>query len=208
MRGRFAEGRSLIEQELSTARQLGLVLDIGAGFLRSAGSVSFMAGDIAEAERKLREGVVTLEQIGDTAHRVSVAADLALVLLAAQGREREVVELAEQHTPLMIEDDVDAVVRWDAARGLALGRLGRLDEAERLVRRAVDRAWATEYVDLRGLSQAALAEVLLRAGRRDGAAVALRQAVSVYEAKGNVVWATAARQTLERLEAGARSALA
>jgi hypothetical protein len=83
-----------------------------------------------------------------------------------------------------------------------------LDEAERLVRRAVDRAWATEYVDLRGLSQAALAEVLLRAGRRDGAAVALRQAVSVYEAKGNVVWATAARQTLERLEAGARSALA
>ncbi|HEX9236003.1 MAG TPA: adenylate/guanylate cyclase domain-containing protein, partial [Actinomycetota bacterium] len=176
---------------------------IGGGFLRSTGYLALLAGDLAEAEAALREGMETLERIGDSGHQVSVGADLALVILETVGREQEALALADAHEPLMIEDDVDAVVRWDAVRARALARLGDAAVAERLARRSVQRAWASDYVDLRGLSQEALAEVLRRSGRMDEAAAALRQAVAAYEAKGNLVSAAHARDVLEKMQATA-----
>jgi hypothetical protein len=131
---------------------------------------------------------------------VNVAADLALVMLEMDGREREVLALADTNVPLMIDDDVDAVVRWDAARARAMVRLGDAAEAERLARRSVERAWATEYSELRALSQVALAEVLQGSGRREEAAEALRKAVAVHEAKGDVVSAATTGQKLEDME--------
>jgi len=201
MRGRFSEARSILDEGTEVARQLGLVIDLGAGFQRSAGFVAVLAGDLQGAEAALRQGVETLQRIGDSGHQVSVAADLALVLLELGGRDREVLALADVHEPLMIEDDVDAVVRWDAARGRARARLGDAAEAEGLARRSVDRAWATDYSELRGLSQVALAEVLQGSGRPEEAAEALRKAVAVHEAKGNVISAAAIRQRLEDMEA-------
>ena len=106
----------------------------------------------------------------------------------------------------MIEDDVDAVVRWDAVRARAVARLGDTAEAERLARRSVERAWATDYEELRGLSQVALAEILQGSGRTEEAAAALRKAVAVYEAKGNVVSAGITRKKLGDLEAVAPKA--
>jgi hypothetical protein len=87
----------------------------------------------------------------------------------------------------------------------AMARRGQLDEAERLARRSVERASATDYEDLRSLAQEALAEVLTRAGRTKEAAQALRAAVAVHEAKGDVVSAEATRMRLAHLEAGAES---
>ena len=132
---------------------------------------------------------------------MSVAADLALVLLEEDGREHEVLALADTHEPLMIEEDVDAVVRWDAARARILCRFGDAAEAERLARRSVEWAWATDYQDLRTLSLVALAEVLAGSGRTEEAAESLNKAVAVHEAKGNVVSAAAVRQKLDDLEA-------
>jgi tetratricopeptide (TPR) repeat protein len=201
MRGRFSEARLLLDEGTEAARQLGLTMDLGAGFQRSAGVVARLSGDLQAAESALRQGLETLERIGDVGHRVSVAADLALVLLELDGREREALALADANTSLMIEDDVDAVVRWDAVRALYMARLGDDAEAERLARRSVDRAWATDYLDLRGLTQGALAEVLQASGRTEEAAEALRTAVAVHEAKGNVVSAATIRRKLEDLEA-------
>jgi class 3 adenylate cyclase/tetratricopeptide (TPR) repeat protein len=206
MRGRFPEARSLLDEGMEVARQLGLVMAVGSGYQRSAGQIAFLAGDMKMAEAALREGLETLERIGDIGHRVSVAADLALVLLEMDGREREVLALADVNARLMIEDDVDAVVRWDAARARALGRLGDAAEAERLARRSVDRAWATDYSGLRALSQIALAEVLLRSGRREEAAGALKKAIASHEAKGNVVSVAMIRTKLEAIEAVAPKA--
>jgi tetratricopeptide (TPR) repeat protein len=206
MRGRFSEARSLLDEGTEVARQLGLIMELGAGFQRSAGRVASFAGDLQAAEAALRQGLETLERIGDVGHGVSVAADLALVLLEMDGREREVLALADANAPLMIEDDVDAVVRWYAARARAVARLGDGAEAERLARRSVERALATDYEDLRGLSQVALAEILQRSGRTEEAAEALRKAVAVHEAKGNVVSAAAARQKLEEMQAVAPKA--
>jgi hypothetical protein len=63
------------------------------------------------------------------------------------------------------------------------------------------KTWATDYWELRASSQVALAEVLRGSGRTGEAAEALRKAVAVHEAKGNVVSAAATRQNLEDMEA-------
>jgi tetratricopeptide (TPR) repeat protein len=201
MRGRFVQARSILDEAMEVARQLGLITDLGAGFQRSAGYIDSMAGDLRSAETALREGLETLERIGDVGHGVSVAADLGLVLLEMDGHEQEVLALADETAPLIIEDDVDAVARWDAARARAVARIGDLAEAERLARRSVQRAWATDYVELRGISKVALAEVLQRASRMAEAADALREALSVYEAKGDVVSVAATRRKIEGIEA-------
>ncbi len=197
MQGRFAEARALVRAGTEVARQLAVVMELGAGFLRSAGRVAMLEGDLEAAESALREGVDTLERIGDAGHGVSVAADLALVLLETVGREQEALELAEANARLTIEEDVDAGVRWGAVRARALARQGEATEAERLARRAVDRAWSTDYEDLRTVSLVALAEVLQSTGRNDEATDALRRAMAVKEAKGDVVSAAAIRRKLE-----------
>ena len=101
----------------------------------------------------------------------------------------------------LIEDDVDAQVRWEVVKAHALVRLGERDEAERHALRAINIAWGTEYWNLRAISQEALAEVLRRTGRTNEAADALRKAIDVYEGKGTVVSAAAARKALAGLRA-------
>jgi class 3 adenylate cyclase/tetratricopeptide (TPR) repeat protein len=205
MRGRFDEARSILEAGTELARQLGLVTDLAAGFQRAAAWGAVLAGDLPGAEAELRDAMKTLERIGDTGHRVSVASDLALVLLESEGRESEVVALTDAMAPDVIEDDADAVIRWDVVRARTLARIGDAAEADRVARQAVERAWATDYAHLRALSQEALAEVAQRAGRIPAAVEALRLAIGAYEAKGNVVVAEDARGRLEDLTAGARN---
>ena len=78
-------------------------------------------------------------------------------------------------------------------------RRGELDEAEAVAREAVALAAEAEFVDLRGDSLLALAEVLRLAGRKGEAAEAMRQALALWEAKGNVVYAGATRALLAEL---------
>ena len=86
-----------------------------------------------------------------------------------------------------------------AGRAKLLARRGDLDEAEALAREAVALAAETEFVDLRGDSLLALAEVLRLAGRTDEAAEAMRQALALWEAKGNVIYAERTRALLAEL---------
>jgi class 3 adenylate cyclase/tetratricopeptide (TPR) repeat protein len=202
MRGHFPEAWSLLGEGMSIARELGLVLESAGGVQRAGGYVALLEDDLQRAEQELRSSVATLERIGDTGHLVSAAADLGLVMLETAGRESEALELARSMEAWLIEDDVDAQVRWAAVKARALARLGELDEAERLARHAVAVAWATEYSNLRAISLEALAEVLHRTGRTDEAAEALREVVAVYEGKGNVVSAATARKALTDLAAG------
>lgn len=200
MQGLGKEARACIAEGIELAHEMGLTMALGAGFQRSAGCVALYEGDLVGAEAALNDGIDRLTRIGDIGHLVSVAADLALVLLESPGREREVIELADIHAGTVIEDDVDAVVRWDAARARALVRLGEVDEAERLARGSVERAERTDYVELRGISRNALAEVLERTGRLDEARRQLEKMVSGYKAKGNSILAAAGRRKIETLE--------
>ena len=201
MRGRFDDARRYMEESITTARELGMEVSLAAGSLRANAYVESLAGDLASAERDLRQSVETLVRIHDAGHLASIAPDLALVVLATEGREDEAIRIIELGEANMIEDDVDAQVRARSARARYLARVGEAGEAERFARDAMSRAWATDYANLRALSVEALADVLHRAGRVDEAAEALARAADVQEAKGNIVAAEADRRLLEERRA-------
>jgi tetratricopeptide (TPR) repeat protein len=205
MRGRFSEARALLSEAKEASRELGMETELASGLLRNSAEVEVLAGDLAAAETELRQAVEILERIGDFGHLASVAPDLAFVVLAAEGREREALEIIDLGAANMLEDDVDAQVRARAARAVALGRLGDVGGAERLARDAVKRGWATDYPALRAISLEALAEVFHGAGRDDEAEAALEKAIAVHDAKGNIPAAETDRRLLaERRAATAR----
>jgi tetratricopeptide (TPR) repeat protein len=205
VRGRFPEARALLAEGTELARQLGLTVEMAAGFQRDAAWIALLEDDPQGSEDALRRAFESLERIGDTGHLASVAPDLALTLMQSAGREAEALAITEATEAWLIKDDVDAQVRWAAAKARALIRLDQPDEAEILARQAVSLAWATDYWNLRGLSQEALAEVLVRTGRTNEAVGALRRAIDVYAAKGNVMSAAAARGALAEVGAGAKT---
>jgi tetratricopeptide (TPR) repeat protein len=129
IRGNFPEARSLLTKGSDIARELGLTVELAAGFQRTAGYVALLAGDLLSAEDELRAAVATLERIGDTGHLASAAPDLAIVLLESPGRESEALELLVANEARLIEDDVDAQVRSMTAKSRALVRLGEATEA-------------------------------------------------------------------------------
>jgi tetratricopeptide (TPR) repeat protein len=81
-------------------------------------------------------------------------------------------------------------------RAKALARLGRFEEAERLAREAVAILADTDYVNAHADTVADLGEVLLHAGRPSDAVTAVREAIHLYELKGNVASAGALRGRL------------
>ena len=88
-----------------------------------------------------------------------------------------------------------------AAIGPALGvsarvraRHGDFDEAVRLGREAVASFDGTDFIDQEATAHADLADVLRRAGRAEEAAHELRRALELYERKGHLVGAEAARR--------------
>ena len=76
---------------------------------------------------------------------------------------------------------------------------GEAAKAEGLAREAVQIAAGTDFLDMQGDSLLTLAEILGRQGRRDEADEAAREALSLYERKGNVVSAARARAVLSSL---------
>ncbi|MGE5461019.1 MAG: tetratricopeptide repeat protein, partial [Solirubrobacterales bacterium] len=77
------------------------------------------------------------------------------------------------------------------------------DEAVRLATEAADQARPTDDLDKRGKALVDLAEVLRLAGRSEEAISVAREALEVFERKGNVVLSEAVRTMLARI-AGSR----
>jgi hypothetical protein len=59
------------------------------------------------------------------------------------------------------------------------------ERAERWARSAVDNAFLTDFVSYQGAAKLELARVLASLGRRDEAEVEVREALAIYEAKGD-----------------------
>ncbi|HLX18748.1 MAG TPA: adenylate/guanylate cyclase domain-containing protein [Gaiellaceae bacterium] len=176
MRGDFDRARSLWSRARSLYEELGLQHRRAARSLIPA-TIELLAGDAEAAERELRLGYDTLAAMGETWVRATVAAYLASVL-AELGRDGEAIELTRESEANSSDDDVVTQVVWRGARARALGDAG-------LARDAVERALATDFLDLRAGAYLDLAAVA------DPSAVAL--AVEEYERKGNVVGAARAR---------------
>ena len=187
MRGRFRVARDLVAQAKALAEELGLEIVL-ARIAVEAGSVELLAGDAAAAERELRAGCQALERMGDLNHLASVAPMLADALVL-QGRDEEALLLTERWSAerLTVPEDADAQIRWRSVRAKVLARAGNVEAAEYVAHEATALAERTEYLDLHAQAVADLSEVLRRAGRPEEASTALREAIRLYEQKGNVV---------------------
>ena len=176
MRGDFDRARSLWAHARGLYEELGLQHRRAARSLIPA-TIELLAGDAVAAERELRYGYETLAAMGETWVRATVAAYLAAVL-AELGRNDEAIALTRESEANSSDDDVVTQVVWRGARARALGDAG-------LARDAVERALATDFLDLRAGAYLDLAAV------HDPSVAAL--AVEEYERKGNLVGAARAR---------------
>src|SRR5579864_8154425 len=182
MRGDFDRARGLWARSRQLYEELGLQHRRASRSLVPA-TIELLAGDPIAAERELRIGYDTLAAMGETWVRATIAAYLAAVL-AELGQSDEAVAFTRESEANASDDDVVTQVVWRGARARALAGVDRAG-AVALARDAVERALATDFLDLRAGAYLALAAV----AEPDAAALA----VAEYERKGNVVGAARAR---------------
>ena len=182
MRGDFDRARALWAHARSLYEELGLQHKRAVRSLIPA-AIELLAGDPLAAERELRVGYDTLAAMGERWVRATLAAYLAAVLVEL-GRNDEALAFTRESEENSSDDDVVSQVVWRGARARALAAT-QPDTAVSLARNALDRALATDFVDLRAGAYLDLAAVV------DPSAAAL--AAEEYERKGNLVGAQRAR---------------
>jgi ATP/maltotriose-dependent transcriptional regulator MalT len=186
MLGRLAEA----ESEVSGARRLLSDLDLSLYLANDAifysGYVDVLAGDPETAAERIRHWCEVLERTGELTVRVSGLAVLAQI--AAEGGDiDEAMRLSASSLANSSPDDLHVQVVSRCARASALARAGDLHGARAAAEQAVELLSHSDWLDLRGDSQAVLAEVHLAAGHRRDACSAMDQARDLYAAKENLV---------------------
>ncbi len=185
MQGRFERARELC---LGSRAKLE---DLRAGIIAVRTSIDTsrietLAGDHQAAENDLRRDYDALNALGEQYFVHTVGGLLARALLA-QGRiddaERIAVKVRSEAAP----DDSDAQALWRSVLARILAGRGDDLRAAALANEAIEIRRATDSpVDL-AEAQSDLAAVLRVAGRLDEADESLGQAISLAEAKGDLV---------------------
>ena len=199
MNGEFQIARGLYGDARALLRDLGQGLRLATASLDS-GMVELLAGDPVAAERELRPDYDTLVAMGNS-YSLSTMAALLARAVREQGRDEEALALTVTAESKTADDDVDSQVLWRCIRAPILARSGRIEEAEALVRTALDLSRQTDVPVLQASALYELAAVLGVSGRTGDARDALDQAVRVSSAKGDVVSANKAKTALETLPA-------
>jgi ATP/maltotriose-dependent transcriptional regulator MalT len=195
MEGRFDQARVLYAESRATLEDLGGKV-LAATTSLDSGPVELLAGDPVAAERELRHDYEILREMGER-YFLSTTAALLAQAMCAQGRYDEAFELSRESEDATAPDDIESQVLWRCARGKVLARRGDHAEAESMVRHAKDLIMQTEEPDVQGHVCMDLAQVLHLQGRRSEERALLREALALYELKGNRVAAAKARSRLE-----------
>jgi predicted ATPase/class 3 adenylate cyclase len=201
--GRFDEARELIARARSLLQEVALTVWMAGPLAQFAGWVEWLAGDPAAAEREFRAGYETLSDIGEMAWLSTVVALLAEAVYA-QGRYDEAEALAQVSEKASEAEDTYSQVAWRGVRAKVLGRRGRVAQAERLARDAVNLVEATDFLPLQWHALMSSGEVLYLIGRAEEARPLVERAVQLAEKKGNLVGARRARDLLETMEASSK----
>jgi hypothetical protein len=165
--------------------------------------VEMLAGDPEAAERDLRRDYEALEQMGEKYLLSTVAAELAGVL-AEQDRDEEAERYTDVAEELAADDDLTSQALWRWVRAEVLARGGEDAEAQKLAREATDLLGETDSLVAQADALLAQADVVALGGREDEALVHTREALALYEQKGDVVSAAKARTRVARLSAVAK----
>jgi tetratricopeptide (TPR) repeat protein len=120
-------------------------------------------------------------------------------VLAAQGQTEASEAAVATARELTDEDDVLSLVLWRTAHARLLTNAGRMEEAVAESEAAVAIAAGSADIDLLGDAKSELGDILCRVGRADDAGPPLREALALYERKGNLVSAERVRARLADL---------
>ena len=164
--GRFDEARDKLERSKTICRELGFAYGLAEAHM--AGSeLEQLAGDLAAAERELREAIRIVAEMGASRYVALYRTTLASVLLD-QGREVESIAELEEARELG-----GYAPAWRSTRARALARIGQIDEAVEEARAAADAVAGSDNITARAEILVHLAEVLRASGDPGGASEAL-----------------------------------
>ena len=197
MEGEFEAARDLYRRARAMLAELGPSVTANATSTESS-RVEMLAGDVAAAERELRTDYDALDALGERYFRSTVAALLGSVLLELDDADQagRFATLAED---LADVDDAYSQAAWRLARAKLLARAGDSAAAAALARDAVTIAGGTLDIEQHADALVDLA-VILRAGGDEGSSgPPLREALELYERKGDRVSAGKVRILLEAI---------
>ena len=200
MRGDSALAERCIDEVDATLHELG---SLTSSVSHQEAEVLMLAGRYEAAEARLRATVQRLSAMSDGGFMATTTAMLAQVVYA-QDRLAEAAELCEASAAAAADDDLLTQVIWRGVHAKILAREGRCDAARALARAAVALVEPTDLISHRGDAMLDLADVLQTCGSAaQESVVAVEAAITLYEAKGNVVSAGRARSLLAEILRGA-----
>lgn len=191
----FASARELAERTSSLLEAIAHPRPLIA-MAYAEGLIEMLAGEPARAAQAYRRGIEIAQTIGDVAgadvHAVRLAEALCLI-----GRGEEAAQVLRAIPSPPEDASLSSSAHWRLARARVLALQGELAEAESHARVATALVASTDLLDLRGDVMLVLADVLESEARSVESAVALGEAVRLYEQKGNVAAAALAHSQLQ-----------
>jgi class 3 adenylate cyclase/tetratricopeptide (TPR) repeat protein len=190
MAERIDDPRSLLD------RSNAILADLGVGLTGSArhdeAVVALLGGDTAGAECALKSGYAALEEMGERAFLATTTSMLARALYL-RGNFEEALAFANQAEKTAAADDLSAQILWRTARAQVLAQRDELSAASALSAEAVRLASITDWLNDRADALLVHGEILRALGDSAAAEETRKEAVALYERKGNVIAVSQAR---------------
>ncbi|MDQ2854065.1 MAG: AAA family ATPase, partial [Chloroflexota bacterium] len=194
MDGRVEDGLRAIRAGRAALAELGIELG-RAGTAMAMGEALSIAGRYDEAIAEMRDGADSLERMGERGILSTLAGQLAIAL-ARVGQLDDAERNALLARDATTAADVASQVAWREALALVASRRGDHERAEQLAAEAFAFVAQTDALNMRADAGALLAEVMVAGGKAEAAAVVRREALALYEAKGNQTSAARMREGL------------
>jgi class 3 adenylate cyclase/tetratricopeptide (TPR) repeat protein len=195
MLGRFEEARAVLASVRAELADRGAKLQLGVASGQMGLELELLAGDPAAAAELGEEGCRLLDEAGERSF-LSTALDYLGQALVALGRIESAEECAVRALELGASDDALTQTLSRQVRAKVMATRGQFREAEHLAREAITLADTTDLLNVQADAYSDLADVLALAGKTEGFAAALEQALERYERKGNLVMAERTRTRL------------
>ena len=189
---RFDAARVLLARARALLEEVTLAVWLAGPLAQFSGWVELLAGDAAEAERRLAWGQETLGELGEVSWLstvVGIRAQAAYVL----GRYDDADGFTHLSEDTAGAEDVYSHVLWRSVRAKLLARRGRPDDAIRMAQECSALSETIDFAHLRWHALLSHAEVLELLQRPEQAAQKARQAAALAERKGNLAGVRLAR---------------
>ena len=184
MDGSGDHGRELIARAGAIALDLGMQLTSTATRSYWLAILDTLSGDHVAAERELRSGYEVLEEMGETNFASTLAARLAQALCAL-GRYDEASRFVSISRTTAAAGDIVSQVILRGAEAKISANAGNHGEARSIVQEAITLAAQTDALNMQADILVDLSEVQ-RGAQDDRASVSVREALHLYEQKGNI----------------------